>query len=257
MSEKKNIFRFRINYNKLSKSIVYRFVSSLITFTISYLVTRNVKVGLSIGSLDLIFKIINYYTFDSVWESIFRKKIKPCVIWLTGLSGSGKSTIASELVKNFEKNNVPYVLLDGDQIRKVIKETGYDFFSRRKHNLNVAYMASLFERQGNVVVVSLISPYKEVRNECRAICKNFIEVFVNTPLEICEERDVKGLYKKARSGEIENFTGVSSPYEESTEREITIHTTLQTVETSAKIIFNYIKSKKRKLRSGKVAVFFF
>ena len=237
--------KFRINLNKLSKSIVYRFVSSLITFTISYLVTKNIKVGLSIGALDLIFKIINYYTFDTIWEIIFRKKINPCVIWLTGLSGSGKSTIANELIKNFEKNNIPYVLLDGDQIRKVIKETGYDYFSRRKHNLNVAYMASLFETQGNVVIVSLISPYKDVRNECRAICKRFIEVFVNTPLEICEQRDVKGLYKKARAGEIENFTGVSSPYEESQNKEITIHTTIQTVESSAKIIFNYIKSKKR------------
>ncbi len=239
-------FKFRINYNKLSKSIVYRIVSSLITVTISYLVTKNIKVGLSIGALDLLFKIINYYTFDTIWEIIFRKKIKPGVVWITGLSGSGKSTIANELIKNFEKNAISYVLLDGDQIRKVIKETGYDYYSRRKHNLNVAYMASLFERQGNVVIVSLISPYRDVRNECRAICRDFIEVFIDTPVEICEKRDVKGLYKKARSGEIENFTGVSSPYEESYTREITISTVSETIESSAKIIFNYLKNKKRK-----------
>jgi adenylyl-sulfate kinase len=238
--------RFRINYNKLSKSIVYRIVSSLITVMISYFVTKSLKFGLSIGLLDLIFKIINYYTFDTVWEAIFKKKLKPCTIWLTGLSGSGKSTIASELVKYFEKNSISYVLLDGDQIRKVIKETGFDYYSRRKHNLNVAYMASLFEKQGNVVIVSLISPYRDVRDECRAICNNFIEVFVDTPLEICEERDVKGLYKRARAGEIENFTGVSSPYEVSFNNEITLYTPSQTASSSAKIIFNYIKSKKRK-----------
>lgn len=238
--------RFRINYNKLGKSIIYRFISSLITVLISYSVTKNWKFGLSIGLLDLIFKIINYYTFDVVWETIFHKKIKPCVIWLTGLSGAGKSTIANELIRNFEKNSIPYVLLDGDQIRRVIKETGYDYFSRRKHNLNVAYIASLLEKQGNVVIVTLISPYRDVRNECRAICKNFIEVFVDTPLEECEKRDVKGLYKKARSGEIENFTGISSPYEESHNREITIFTPGETIKSSAELIFNYIRNKKNR-----------
>ncbi len=236
--------RFRINYNKLGKSIIYRFISSLITVLISYSVTKSLKFGLSIGLLDLIFKIINYYTFDTIWETIFQKRIKPCVIWLTGLSGAGKSTIANELIRNFEKNSIPYVLLDGDQIRRVIKETGYDYFSRRKHNLNVAYIASLLEKQGNVVIVTLISPYRDVRNECRAICKNFIEVFVDTPLEECEKRDVKGLYKKARSGEIENFTGISSPYEESHNREITIFTPNETIKSSAELIFNYIKNKK-------------
>jgi adenylylsulfate kinase len=244
--KQKRKFKFRISYNKLSKSIAYRIVSSLITVLISYLVTKNIKVGLSIGLLDLLFKIINYYTFDTIWEIIFKKKIKPSVVWLTGLSGSGKSTIASELIKNFDKNSIPYVLLDGDQIRKVIKETGYDYYSRRKHNLNVAYMASLFERQGNVVIVSLISPYRDVRNECRAICNNFIEVFIDTPLEVCEQRDVKGLYRKARTGEIENFTGISSPYEESYAREITIFTPSESIESSAKIIFNYLKNKKKK-----------
>src|SRR4051812_9651071 len=113
---KKRKIKFRISYNKLRKSIVYRFLSSLITVTISYVVTKNIKVGLSIGLFDLIFKIINYYTFDTIWEMIFKKKIKPGVLWITGLSGSGKSTIANELIKNFDKNSIPYVLLDGDQI---------------------------------------------------------------------------------------------------------------------------------------------
>jgi adenylylsulfate kinase len=244
MSTKKKKRRW-INYNKLSKSIVYRIVSSMITFLISYLVTKNIKYGLSIGLLDLCFKIINYYTFDNIWDFIFKRKVKPCVIWLTGLSGSGKSTIATELIDNFDKHNVSYVLLDGDQIRQVIKETGYDYDSRRKHNLNVAYMASLFESQGNVVIVTLISPYSDVREECRRICKNFIEVFVDTPLDVCEKRDVKGLYKRARNGEIINFTGITSPYQISEKREITIHTPSETPASSAKIIFQFLRKSKK------------
>jgi adenylylsulfate kinase len=234
-----------INWNKVTKSITYRIVSSSITVLVSYFVTKNIKFGLSIGAIDLCFKLINYYTFDSIWDFIFRKRVKPCVIWLTGLSGSGKSTIAAELIANFEKHKVPYVLLDGDQIRQVIKETGYDYHSRRKHNLNVAYMASLFESQGNVVIVTLISPYKDVRNECRNICQNFIEVFVDTPLEICEKRDVKGLYQRARRGELENFTGITSPYEISERREITIHTPSETPESSAKAIYQFLRKTKK------------
>jgi adenylylsulfate kinase len=244
MAKKKRKIKL-INYNKLSKSIVYRCVSSSITVLVSYFLTKNFKLGLSIGAIDLCFKIINYYTFDNIWDFIFRKKINPCVIWLTGLSGSGKSTIAAELISDFEAQKIPYVMLDGDEIRSVIKETGYDYHSRRKHNLNVAYMASLFESQGNVVVVSLISPYKDVRNECRRICNNFIEVFVNTPLEVCEQRDVKGLYKRARAGELENFTGITSPYEISDKREVTIDTQRETPESSAKIIYQFLRKIKK------------
>jgi adenylyl-sulfate kinase len=239
--------RFRISYNKLSKSIIYRVVSSSITVGVSYFVTKNIKFGLSIGALDLMFKIVNYYTFDTIWDSIFKKNINSCVVWVTGLSGSGKSTIVDQFIKILTRNKIPYVLLDGDQIRKVINETGFDFLSRRKHNLNVAYIASLLESQGNVVIVSLISPYKEVRKECRNLCRNFVEVFINTPVEVCEERDTKGLYKKARQGEIENFTGISFPYEESEIREITIDTNSESPENSAKIIYNYLrKNYKRK-----------
>lgn len=232
-----------LNYNKLIKSICYRIVSSTITVLISFFITGNFKVGLSIGLIDLVFKITNYYYFDLIWEKIFHKKVSPSVIWLTGLSGSGKSTIAEEMIKKFEKYNIKYVLLDGDQIRKVIKESGFDYASRKKHNLNVAYIASLFESQGNVVIVSLVSPFKEVRDECRKLCKNFIEVFVDTSLEICEQRDVKGLYKKARTGEIKDFTGISSPYENPINPEIHIKTSDSSAEESAKYIINFLCKK--------------
>lgn len=234
----------KINYNKLLKSFCYRVVSSTITFVISSLITGSAKIGLSIGIIDLCFKVANYYFFDNIWDSIFKTNIKSCVIWLTGLSGSGKTTIAEELIRKFQKKNVKYVLLDGDQIRNVIKQNGFDYNSRKTHNLNVAYMASLLESQGNVVIVSLVSPYREVRNDCRKICKNFVEVFVNTPLSVCEKRDVKGLYKKARAGEIKEFTGIDSPYENPLEPEISIETIKTNPQESSNSILKYITNIK-------------
>jgi adenylylsulfate kinase len=129
-------------------------------------------------------------------------KASPAVIWLTGLSGAGKTTIANCLIERFKELSVAPVLLDGDEIRKILRVNNFDEDSRKKHNLYVGYLASLLEKQGNVVIVALISPYKEIRNEVRAMCKNFIEVYVSTKIEICIERDAKGNYQKSLSVEI-------------------------------------------------------
>jgi adenylyl-sulfate kinase len=200
------------NKLKLIKAIVYRFYSSVITFIIAYLFTKNLLASISIGIIDSLIKIFSYYAFDEIWAKLTGSATKPAVIFLTGLSGSGKTTIAKALVEKYKKKGVVPVLLDGDEIRKVIHQTGFDEESRKKHNLNVGYMASLLESQGNVVIVSLISPYIDTRNEIRAMCKRFVEVHVCTDLQVCIERDPKGLYAKAIAGEIKDFTGISAPY---------------------------------------------
>lgn len=194
------------------KAVVYRFYSSIITFSIAFFFTKNFLASLSIGIVDSLLKIFSYYFFDEMWAKLTGFKTKPAVIFLTGLSGSGKTTIAKALVEKYKKKGVVPVLLDGDEIRKVIHQTGFDEESRKKHNLNVGYMASLLESQGKVVIVSLISPYKDIRNEIRGMCKKFIEVYVCTDISVCIERDPKGLYAKAISGEIRDFTGISAPY---------------------------------------------
>jgi adenylylsulfate kinase len=200
------------NKLKLIKAVVYRFYSSVITFIIAYLFTKNLLASISIGIIDSLIKIFSYYAFDEIWAKLTGSTTKPAVIFLTGLSGSGKTTIAKALVEKYKKKGVVPVLLDGDEIRKVIHQTGFDEASRKKHNLNVGYMASLLESQGNVVIVSLISPYIDTRNEIRAMCKRFVEVYVCTDLQVCMERDPKGLYAKAIAGEIKDFTGISAPY---------------------------------------------
>ena len=190
------------------------------------------------------FKILSYYFFDSVWHKIVGFKAKPSVIWLTGLSGSGKTTIAKSLMEKFKTKGVVPVMLDGDEIRHAIRQTGYDRDSRRKHNLNVGFIASLFEKQGNIVIVALISPYDDVRNEIRAMCENFIEVYVSTELQVCIDRDAKGLYKKALAGELENFTGISDTYFPPQKPEVIVDTARMSIKECTIKVFDVYRRQK-------------
>ena len=230
-----------INKQKIIKAVTYRVYSSLITFIISLILTQNFIVSLSIGVLDSILKIFTYYLFEVLWLKFNGLHAKPAVIFLTGLSGSGKTTIARELMKKLQQKGVVPVLLDGDEIRNLIKQTGFDEQSRKNHNLNVGYMASLLESQGNFVIVSLISPYEDTRNTIRGMCKNFKEVYVSTDIKICIERDSKGLYAKAINGEIKDFTGISAPYFPPKDPEVNIDTATSTVEEAVEKILKILK----------------
>lgn len=222
---------------KLIKAVVYRFYSSLITFIVAYLFTKNLLASISIGIIDSLIKIFSYYAFDEIWARVTGYKTKPAVIFLTGLSGSGKTTIAKALMEKYKKQGVVPVLLDGDEIRKVIHQTGFDEESRKKHNLNVGYMASLLESQGNVVIVSLISPYSDIRNEIRQLCNSFVEVYVCTDIKVCMARDPKGLYAKAIAGEIKDFTGISAPYYAPENPEVLLDTGVLSIATCTDKIF--------------------
>ena len=230
-------------YNTIIKSITYRIYSSIITFLISWLITRNLIVSFSIGVFDSLIKIASYYYFDKIWAKLTGIKQKPCVLWLTGLSGAGKTTIANGLIDVLKKYDIVPVLLDGDEIRNAIKLTGFDEESRKKHNLNVGLIASIFERQGNVVIVSLISPYEDVRNEVRDMCNKFVEIYISTDINLCIDRDPKGLYKKAIAGEIKDFTGISAPYYPPASAEITIDTKDESINDCVNKILKYYKNE--------------
>lgn len=232
----------KFNTSTLLKAVSYRVYSSLITFVISYVITRNVLASVSIGVIDTLVKVGSYYLFDEVWKRKFDRQPKPAVIWLTGLSGSGKTTIADKLVAALNEKNIKSVKLDGDEIRNAIKLHGFDEDSRKKHNLNVGYIASLFEKQGNIVIVSLISPYRDVRDEVRTMCQRFLEVYLSTDLDTCIARDPKGLYQKAIAGEIKDFTGISAPYEAPLNPELNINTATLDVDKSVSKIMALLYS---------------
>lgn len=197
--------------------------------------------SLSIGLIDSLAKIFTYYAFDEIWAWITGFKISPSVVFLTGLSGSGKTTIAKTVIEKLRKKGIAPLLLDGDEIRNAIKLTGFDEESRKRHNLNVGYMAKLLEAQGKVVIVSLISPYDDIRNQIRSMCSKFIEVHVATDIKVCMERDPKGMYKKAISGEIKDFTGISAPYFPPQNPELVLDTAAMSAEECAVKIINELK----------------
>ena len=168
------------------------------------------------------------------------------VIWFTGLSGSGKSTIANHLEKKLFDLGVKTYSLDGDNIRSGLnKGLSFTEEDRTENNRRISEVAKLFIDAGLVTITAFISPLEDDRKKAREIIgdENFIEIFVNTPLEVCEARDVKGLYKKARRGEIDNFTGISSPYEAPVNPDIEIQTENESIEESVEKIFSFLKEK--------------
>lgn len=166
--------------------------------------------------------------------------INPKVIWLTGLSASGKTTIGEALADNLKVLGYRVEHLDGDLVRKMFPGTGFSREERDRHIKRVGYLAALLEKHDVFVVASFISPYREAREFVRSQCAHFIEVYVSTPLEECEKRDPKGLYRKARKGEISNFTGISDPYEAPGDPEVEIDTTGISVEEAVERILSYL-----------------
>ena len=163
-------------------------------------------------------------------------------IWLTGLSGSGKSTIAVELEKHLWTRGVRAYILDGDNIRHGLnKNLGFSPEDRTENIRRIGEVAKLFTDAGITALTAFISPYRADRDQVRALMPDdFVEVYVDCPLEVCEQRDVKGLYQKARAGQIKEFTGISAPYEAPAKPELTIRTHTQSVEESAKQILAYL-----------------
>jgi len=163
---------------------------------------------------------------------------------MTGLSGAGKTTIALELLRQLDGRNLKLERLDGDIVRQSLTaDLGFSAEDRRKNIERVTFVAKLLSRNGIGCICSFISPYQAVRDYVRQNTTNFLEVFVDAPLELVIERDVKGLYKKALAGEIPNFTGISDPFEAPQNPDIHLHTGRETVEESARIIIDELERR--------------
>ena len=172
-----------------------------------------------------------------------RNQHKSRVLWFTGLSGSGKSTVANATEKVLHDMGLQTYILDGDNVRMGLnKDLGFSPEDRTENIRRITEVAKLFADSGAIVLTAFISPYREDRDKAREIISNddFIEVLVSADLSVCEARDPKGLYKKARAGEIKGFTGIDAPYEEPLNPELIVETDKNDIEASAQIVIDYL-----------------
>jgi adenylylsulfate kinase len=180
-------------------------------------------------------------------------KQRGVTIWFTGLSGAGKTTITKALATELTDRGYDLEILDGDVVREnLTKGLGFSKEDRDENIRRIGFVANLLTRHGVIVLVSAISPYRQIREEVRGKIGNFVEVFVNAPLEVCEDRDVKGLYKRARAGEIKSFTGIDDPYEAPLNPEIECRTDKEEISASVAKVIN--KLNELGYLSEKVAV---
>ena len=188
---------------------------------------------------------------DSIFDAPEAAVLKGVTIWFTGLPSSGKSTIARIVERQFRKWNLKTELLDGDVIRtNLSKGLGFSKEDRDANIKRIGFVCNLLTRNDVIAIASAISPYREVRDANRRMIGNFVEVYVKASVAACEKRDVKGLYQKARTGEIKGFTGVDDPYEEPLHSEVVCDTENETPEESAEKVvkrleeLGYLQFKK-------------
>ena len=167
------------------------------------------------------------------------------VLWFTGLSGSGKSTVASALERELHQRGIRTYILDGDNVRTGLNsDLDFSATSREENIRRIAHVSGLMKDAGLVVLSAFVSPYQKDRDFVREVAgDDFSEVFISAPLEVCEQRDVKGLYVKARAGEISNFTGISAPFEAPTNPELDVPTHTMSIEQAAMMVVDYIVTR--------------
>jgi adenylylsulfate kinase len=202
-----------------------------------YLFTRSFNITIIIFGIDALIKVgvylLNLKTKTSPINKI--NGVQPVVIWLTGLPGAGKSTIATGIYEALKERGLKVEHLDGDMVRNIFPKTGFTKEERDRHIKRIGFLASMLEKNGINVVASFISPYKISRDFVRSLCTNYLEIYISTPIEECERRDPKGLYQKARAGLIKNFTGIDDPYEPPENPHLTLDTTELDISESIKI----------------------
>ena len=173
--------------------------------------------------------------------------MQAAAIWLTGIPATGKTTLSILLKEYLQKKNIPAIILDGDEIRKTVsKDLGFSPQDRKEHNRRVIEIAKLLVKNNFTVIIPLISPYRETRDLARKEIPNFVEVYVRASLDTCIKRDPKGLYQKAKNGEITNLTGLQSPYEEPIHPELILDTEKSTPQECLDTIISYIQKNYSK-----------
>ncbi|MBD3179992.1 MAG: adenylyl-sulfate kinase [Candidatus Latescibacteria bacterium] len=225
------------------KTISWRFLATLTTFSLVWIFTGKIDTALTVGGLEVIIKMIIYFFHERGWNRIKwgRKHIEPFVVWITGLSGSGKTEVARIVTEKLREMKINADHLDGETIRDIFPRTGFSRDEVTRHIERVGLLASRLEKNGVFVVASFISPFSESREFVRSLCNNFIEIHLATPMEYCEKLDHNNLYSRARAGEIRNLAGVDVEYEAPEDPDLILDISRDGIEQTARKVNFYLK----------------
>ncbi len=233
------------NIRSIVKGISWRVVATTTTILIVYFFFGRLDLAIAAGIIETVLKVGLYWAHERVWMKIKwgKKRIEPFNLWFTGLPLSGKTTIADGVYEELKKLDIPIERIDSKDIRELVPNIGYEREDRNRHIKRIAHLIKTLQKNSISTVCSFVSPYKESRKMIREMVQNSIIVYVKADIETCKKRDYKGVYKKALSGELKNFTGISDVYEEPQHAEIVIDTDKMNVDEAINKILIFIKRK--------------
>lgn len=228
------------------KSLTWRITATLTTTSLVYFFTGKLDTAIEVGLIEVFLKMYIYYLHERLWARVkFGIGNQPnFVLVFTGLSGSGKSRIAEKLYQEIENKKVKVEYFNGERIREVFPQTGFSPQERREHIQKVTHFVQILEKNQTNVIVCLEAPFADSREMMRKTFTNYIEIYIDTPLDYCVKNDRKGLYAKALSGEIKDFVGVSIDYEPPKNPDLKFNIEEKNIENCSNEIISYLKSKK-------------
>jgi len=231
------------NIRTVIKGLSWRFFATATTVIIVYVFFGRLDLAIAAGIIETISKVFLYYIHEKMWQKVRwgKKKIEPFNLWFTGLPLSGKSTIADLVYKKLQKFDIPLERIDSKDIRELIPDIGYTREERNRHMHRIGHLIKTLQNNSISTVASFVSPYRESRKTIREMVKNNVIVYVKADIQTCKMRDYKGVYAKAMSGELQNFSGINDVYEMPEHAEITIDTDQISAEEAADSIIRYLK----------------
>ncbi|MCK5681932.1 adenylyl-sulfate kinase [bacterium] len=237
--------QYETKKRSILKAISWRTVATITTAVLVFIFTGQFALALTIGLLEVFAKMALYFFHERLWQKISfgKKEIPSFVLWFTGLPASGKKSLADAVYQQLQQDKLKVERLDSLDVRPLFPETGFSPEEVNRHVKRAGHLCAMLEKNGIIVVASFVSPYRQSRVFARERAANFVEVHMKTTVAACEQRDTKGHYAKARSGEYQNFPGVDIEYEEPVNPEIVIDVDNLTLEESAEVIVHYLKKK--------------
>ena len=231
------------NKRSILKGISWRVVATTTTIIIVYVFFGRLDLAIAAGLIETVLKVALYWGHEKIWQKIHwgKKKIDPFNLWFTGLPLSGKTTIADKVYAELEKMHIPIERIDSKDIRELVPNIGFSREDRNRHMIRIAHLIKTLQNNSISTVASFVSPYRESRKAIRTMVRNNIVVYVKADIEICKQRDYKGVYEKAIAGELQNFSGVNDIYEEPQHAEIVIDTEKMDPDEAARQIVKYVK----------------